>query len=114
MSHDPPETLPGMEAPPPAAARSGLPDLRAEVSRSIDALRAAGRVTDADAGKVAAADYLAAIIMAKERTGKASTVANDARLLVEILTDLAPEEGAEDAQLRDAMEAWSQAMDAPS
>lgn len=107
---DPPETLPGLEKPAYAPARAGLPDLRAAVRRTISELEATGRIRDVDAGKIATADYLAAVIMTKERTGRASTISNDARLLVELLDALAPDTDAKDAQLADAMAAWSEEL----
>lgn len=99
-----PETLPGLDDKFDASRATNLE--RAVVS-TLDHYRAAGLVAPAQAGKVALATELAAIIADKRRRGRTSTVSNDARLLNEILDGFVAEEGAGADALRAVMTEWS-------
>ncbi len=125
MSEDP-NTDPNMDpnTPAPMLALPGLEDLderqaRAAsdvakaVRRSIAALKAMGLVGEVDAARLALALELADIIAIKKRTGKMSTVGNDARVLVDLLDKLLPEQTDVDEQLRAAMAAWGEAVRTP-
>lgn len=84
---DQPETvqgllpLPGLEAP---AGRSGGA-LEAAVRRTLASLHADGHLVERDAGKIQLALELAQVVTVKRATGRASTIGNDARVLMEIL-----------------------------
>ena len=105
-----PIPLPGLEPPP---ARASV--LEQAVRRTITALSSLGHIDERHAARCALAVELAQIIDAKKRTGKLSTVANDARVLVELLGKLVPktEEGT-DAELRKAMDEWTALMNGGS
>ena len=103
-----PEALPGLGDFDAAKATN----LEVAVVATLDEYRAAGLVTAASAGKVALATELAAIIADKRRRGRTSTVANDARLLTEILDGFVAEEGAGSEALRAAMAEWSARVEA--
>lgn len=85
----------------------GMSTVEAAVRDSIRALHAAGRIRPEDAGKVAVAVELAQVMVRKRASGRASTVANDARLLTEILDSFVAEDQEADARLIAAMEEWS-------
>lgn len=85
-------------------------DLAAAVRRSITALDRAGLVAEHDAARLQLALELADIIAIKKRTGRMSTVGNDARVLVELLDKLLPEATELDEQLRAAVAAWEDAV----
>lgn len=99
--------LPGLEPPAPTAST-----LEVAVRRTLAALDADDVLHEVDAARIALAVELAQIISDKRRTGRTSTVGNDARVMVEILDGLAPapEAGGGDAGLRAAMEAWEKAV----
>lgn len=100
-----PEPLPGLgEAP---ASESAL---EKAVRRTIAALDEANYITETSAARCALAMELARIIADKRRTGRTSTVGNDARVLVELLDDLLPEDTGADAALQKAMSEWSEAI----
>lgn len=73
-----------------------------------------GHITKLHAGKVALAVELAQVISSKRASGRASTIGNDARVLMEIL-DSFIEDGDPDADagLRAALEAWSEEVAGP-
>lgn len=100
-----PEPLPGLEEParPPASLELG-------VRRTLTHLHALGYVTEADAGKTALALELAQVIAVKRASGRASTIGNDARVLMEILDSFQPEDTDADAQLQEAMEKWAEVI----
>jgi len=106
-----PEPLPGLEDLSASEARAASTVAKA-VRRSIVALEAAELVTEVDSARLALALELADIIAIKKATGRLSTVGNDARVLVELLDRLLPEENGIDASLREAMEQWQAVMDA--
>lgn len=62
-----------------------------------------------DAARIALARELAAVIAHKRTSGRASTVGNDARVLLELLDGMVPTEAATgaDAALAQAMAEWS-------
>lgn len=100
-----PTPLPGLE--PPAQPASAL---EAAVRRTISALDAAGYLQESSAARTALAIELAQIISDKRQRGRTSTVANDAKVLVELLDDLLPEDAGVDAGLQKAMADWSAAI----
>lgn len=104
----------------PAPALPGLEDLDERqsatasevakaVRRSIAALERMGLVGEVDAARLALALELADIIAIKKRTGKMSTVGNDARVLVDLLDKLLPDATEVDEELRRAVAAWDEA-----
>lgn len=98
--------LPGLEP-----ARPSDTNLERAVRRSIAALAGddGDQIGDEQAARLALALEMAQIIGIKKRTGKLSTVGNDARVLVDLLDKLLPESVAEDVdgQLAGAMAEWS-------
>jgi hypothetical protein len=68
-----------------------------------------------DAARIALAKSLASVIAHKERTGRASTVGQDAKVLLDLLDGMVPTEAATsaDAALQRAMAAWSDAVGLP-
>lgn len=100
------DPLPGLEPleRPPSA-------LEKAVRRTIAALHALGHVTETSAARCALAIELAQIITDKRQSGRTSTVGNDARVLVELLDDLLPEDVGADAALQEAMREWSAAIE---
>lgn len=101
----PPEALPGLEVPTPPAS-----ELVANVSATLGILEDRGLVTAVHAGKRALALELAQVIAHKRATGRASTIGNDARVLMEILDSFVPEASDTDAELAAAMAEWSEVM----
>lgn len=81
----------------------------AAVRRSIVALERMGLVGEVDAARLALALELADIIAIKKRTGRMSTVGNDARVLVDLLDKLLPQATEVDEDLRRAVAAWDEA-----
>ncbi len=100
-----PEPLPGLED---LGEREHLQASNVEkaVRRSIAALEQMDLVDEIDAARLALALELADIIAIKKRTGRMSTVGNDARVLVDLLDKLLPEASEVDEMLRRAMEEW--------
>lgn len=103
------EPLPGLEDMTESEARAASSVAKA-VRRSIAALEDVGLVGEVDAARLALALELADIIAIKKRTNRLSTVGNDARVLVDLLDRLLPEESEVDQSLREAMEAWEQVV----
>lgn len=99
-----PETLPGLD---PDSDLERASYLERSVVATLEAYRQAGLVSPAQAGKVALALSLSRVMVDKERRGRTSTYANDARLLNEILDGFVAEEGAGQEALRAVMEEWS-------
>lgn len=93
--------LPGLE--PPAATEGAL---SAAVRRTIAAHQAEERLSELDAGACAIALELCAIVEAKRRQGRMSTVSNDLRLLTELLDAMKPDDGEGSGELRAVMEEW--------
>lgn len=100
--------LPGLEELDDRQAQTASEVAKA-VRRSIVALERMGLVGEVDSARLALALELADIIAIKKRTGKMSTVGNDARVLVELLDKLLPEATDTDEQLRQAIAAWDEA-----
>lgn len=100
-----PEPLFGLEPDEPDRKR---PPLESAVRQTLRSLDSEGALTAADAGRVALAIELAQIIADKRATRRTSTVGHDARVLMDILDELAPAAASEsDKQLRRAMDEWS-------
>ncbi len=97
------DPLPGLETP----ARSPGP-LETAVRRTVAALNERGYVDEASSARLALALELAQIITDKRRSGRTSTVGNDARVLVELLDDLLPAETETDDRLQAAIRQWSE------
>lgn len=100
-----PEPLPGLEPPKPSASA-----LEMAVHRTIRALEERDYLTEMSAARCALALELASIISDKRRSGRTSTVGNDARVLVELLDDLLPDDTEGDDDLKAAMAEWSEAI----
>lgn len=99
------EPLFGLEPDEPTRKR---PPLETAVRQTLQALNREGALTDSDAGRVALAIELSQIIADKRATRRTSTVGHDARVLMDILDELAPAAASEsDKQLRRAMDEWS-------
>lgn len=112
MTEDAP-AIPGLEL--PELSHLQLVGSDAELPRAVD-LTLAHLVQDhsldvsRDAARIALARELAAVIAHKRASGKASTVGNDARVLLELLDGMVPTEAATsaDAHLANAMREWSE------
>lgn len=105
--------LPGLgELDAASVRRAG--ELAVAVRRSVRALDDMGLVQEHDAARLQLALELAEIITEKRRTGRMSTVGNDARVLVELLDKLLPDQTEVDDELRDAVAAWTAAGTAPA
>jgi hypothetical protein len=105
--------LPGLDELTPEQAKT-TGELAKAVRRSVQALDRAGLVQEHDAARLQLALELAEIIAIKKATGRMSTVGNDARVLVELLDKLLPEQTEVDEDLRDAIAAWSAAQAQPA
>lgn len=105
--------LPGLADLTPEQTKS-TGDLAHAVRRSVKALDRAGLVQEHDAARLQLALELADIIEIKKRTGRMSTVGNDARVLVDLLDKLLPEQTEVDDELRNAVAAWTAAQDTPA
>lgn len=106
-----PETIPGLELPQLTAAPSALAQA---VDQTLAQLVADENLDPArDAARIALARELAAVIAGKRTSGKASTVGNDARVLLDLLDGMVPTEAATsaDAQLAQAMREWSASLE---
>lgn len=99
--------LPGLEIP-DAIQRVGA--LAAAVRRSIAALAAQDLIAERDAARLALALEMADIIEIKKRSGRMSTVGNDAKVLVDLLDKLLPQHIEVDVELRQTIDAWSAAI----
>lgn len=100
-----PEPLFGLESADDGRKR---PPLETAVRQTLAALNSEGALTAQDAGRVALAVELSQIIADKRATRRTSTVGHDARVLMDILDELAPAAASEaDKQLRRAMDEWS-------
>jgi hypothetical protein len=100
------DTLPGLSDPATGRPRS---ELLEAIETTLGELGNRGHVDlKLDAARVQLSRELAQVIGDKRRSGRTSTVGNDARVLMELLTGFIDEAAAAegDALLRDAMEAW--------
>lgn len=101
-------TLPGLELPAPR------PDAEHELARAVDktlaALEADGFLDEQrDAARRELARTVSRIIGRKELTGRASTVGNDARVLMDLLDGMVPATAAGvDERLSQAMDEWGE------
>lgn len=99
--------LPGLEPPVDDPTGGDAGRLALAVRRSIRALDNAGLIHEVDAARLQLALELADIIEIKKATRRMSTVGNDARVLVDLLDKLLPEQTETDEELRAAIAAWS-------
>lgn len=98
--------LPGVAGP---AGDGG--ELEAAVRRTIAEHQLRANLGEVDAGKCAIALELCRVAVRKRASGRMSTVANDLRLLSELLDSMKPETTSEaDERLRKAMDEWSAAV----
>lgn len=105
-----PDPIPGLEAP-----ERGASSLELAVRRSIKALFDRGFVLEEHSARTALALELAQVIDLKHRTGKMSTIGNDARVLVELLDKIIPGDTSVDDRLKQLMIEWEEeaGADAP-
>jgi uncharacterized protein YciW len=99
-------TLPGLE---PPAPRDDTHELPIAVDRTLTALEDDGFLDEhRDAARRELARTVSRIIARKELTGRASTVGNDARVLMDLLDGMVPATAAGvDERLTQAMDEWS-------
>jgi hypothetical protein len=103
----PADALPGLDELTPAQLGRITPLERA-VRHTLAQLDESGALTELDAGRIALAVEMAQIISEKRQTRRTSTVGNDARVLMEILDELAPAAASEsDRTLRHTLDEWS-------
>lgn len=110
--HDPPASsadmpMPGLEFPQLAPEQSPL--AKAVDATLVQLIQDSSLDQHRDAARIALARELAAVIAHKRTSGRASTVGNDARVLLELLDGMVPTEAATsaDAALAQAMREWS-------
>lgn len=103
-----PEPLPGLDDPVSSPGRGPTPQLELSVRRTLRALAAEEALQEADAGRVALALEMAAIISEKRASRKTSTIGHDARVLLDILDELSPAPSEGDAALKAAMGQWAE------
>lgn len=105
-----PETIPGLELPQLTAAPSHL---AVSVDQTLAQLVQDGSLDPVrDSARIALARELAAVIAHKRTSGRASTVGQDAKVLLDLLDGMVPTEAATsaDAALAEAMRLWSAAV----
>lgn len=83
-----------------------------QVHATIKQLHEDGRIGVADSGRVALAEELAEVIAMKRRSGRASTIGQDAKVLMDILDGFREDAKGEGDVLRDAMAEWSRVVEA--
>lgn len=98
------DALPGLEVPGPRT-RTGA--LESAVMATLEVMRDQGLVKPTDAARVALAVELCRVLELKRASGKVSTYANDARVLMELLAGFAEDATEADAALVAAMAEWS-------
>lgn len=98
--------LPGLDKPDRKPAK-----LEDAVRRTLAALEADGLLEERHAARLQLAIELAQIITLKRQTGRVSTVSNDARVLVELLDRILPDDQGVDAALREAMAKWAEEVE---
>lgn len=103
-----PEPLPGLGEPTTAVMPSALRDA---IGRTLRALDAAGHVDEKDAARLQLALTMADIIESKQRSGRLSTVGNDARVLMDLLDGIVGEADGIDDQLQDALDRWKREVE---
>ena len=98
--------LPGM----PATPTERDSTLVQAVHTTIAELAKGGHVGPVDVGRVALSMELAEVIAAKRRSGRMSTIGNDARVLMELLDGFRADIDDDDRVLREAQERWDRVM----
>ena len=101
--HQPDLPLPGLEEP----QRKPAP-LEDAVRRTLRALEQEGLIEERHSARLQLAIELSQIITHKRQTGKTSTVANDAKVLVDLLDKILPDDQGIDSALREAMAKWAE------
>ncbi|KAA1380514.1 hypothetical protein [Aeromicrobium fastidiosum] len=100
--------LPGMED----VTGRPVTALEVAVRRTIARLQQLGYVEEMHAAHTAAAVELAQVISMKHSTGKASTIGNDMRAMIDLLDRLVPErDDSADLVIKKAMEQWEQQVE---
>lgn len=89
-----------------------VPALEIAVRRTLAELHKMGHVHEVDSGKTALALEMAQVIATKKATGRASTIGNDARVLMEILDAFVGDVSDVDTELREAMRQWQEVQGA--
>lgn len=107
MNDDEALPIPGLS---PDSGRGPIAALEKAVVRTLEALQADGLIEERHAARVALAIELAQIVTLKRQTGRVSTVANDARVLMELLDKLLPADSGIDDALRAVMKEWSEVI----
>lgn len=101
--------LPGMEDVGPRSADPSY--LETAVRRTIASLHEQGYLEEMHAAHTAAAIELAQVISMKHSSGKASTIGNDMRAMIDLLDRLVPERNdSVDLDLKKTMEEWSERL----
>lgn len=85
--------------------------LERAVIETCQVLAGIGLIHPRDAARLALARTMARVIETKHRTGRMSTIGNDARVLMDLLAGLVPAEVGGDAEVQAAMDKWSAAID---
>lgn len=100
--------LPGMEE---VSGRAVTP-LEVAVRRTISRLKELGYIEEMHAAHTAAAIELAQVISMKHTSGKASTIGNDMRAMIDLLDRLVPErDNSADEIIKAAMHKWSESVE---
>lgn len=99
--------IPGVEQKPTGRAVSSL---EKAVRMTLEALMEDNLIEKRHAARVALAIELAQIVVMKRASGRVSTVANDARVLMELLDKLLPDDSGIDDALRAVMAEWSEVV----
>lgn len=108
MTEEAAPAIPGLELP-----RVPESELAKAVEATLVQLQADGHLdTQRDAARMALARELAAVIAHKRTSGRASTVGQDAKVLLDLLDGMVPAEAASsvDLKIAQAMAEWSAAI----
>lgn len=101
------QPLPGMEE----VTGRAVTALEAAVRRTVASLQELGYLEEMHAAHTAAAIELAQVISMKHTSGKASTIGNDMRAMIDLLDRLVPErDDSVDLELKATMEQWSKVV----
>lgn len=109
MTNEPDQALPlpGID---PDPTNRAVTELERAVRRTLRAMDEAGLVQEVDAGKLQLAIEMAEVIAMKKNTRRASTIGNDARVLMEILNDFKESASEVDENLAATMAEWAEVI----